>query len=855
MTTEKPLAPQARGALVFAAAIAILAFYAAAVVSMVVLAALLLLGVIVLVGAARVGLAGFVGALMAPANELLQIFFKKLWLPADVNYRITLAREDAPRLFRMVEDLAGRMGVAPPATIVVEMHNGAWVMLKGFRRASGNTMLGIGYDLLAGLNTAEIEGVLAHELAHALLVDRGFSRWLNKGLARLVAVSQAMSELNIARANAKQPSDLAKWGAKLFDAITIRAARLVATYSRQDEFEADWKAAETCGPEVMRSALLKLETLDDATARLPWSERVARLQPGENFSEWLVAEIARLTAVDHDEPVRHAVDPYSTHPTLRDRIAALLADPGPIPTGEIGIGLLADPDRIAGRLVAEIERVAWKQEQRNTKQLARETRKLVKREDSSALGAIGVIAIAFGVIIGIIAVGGGMMDAWATAIVSLVVGVIAYRAGAYRDRLVLPVPKYGTFSTWKPFETQEALAAAEQAIYDELEGSAMQAKKRQRLARFVSEAYAALEKRDYLRAHVASRLALQIKSKSVEASLAYAIAAGGIGNAEQAQLALGGVKKVAGFTSPSTCWGAAWALVMLNDGTCEGLLQRLHDSQPKVATYAALLAWAQLIRGKLQSAIANARTARALEPDNDAITQLLIGAFLQTGRVREAAELVASIEDTARKDADAAFLMVRVKLLSRDLAAAQEWAAVLRGLDTDGQWLIALGTVFASARLDEPAGTFFSDALATEYTPQANVGLAVLAVIGGDRTRAKQHLLAGLKIERRKLTRGQTPFAMFHEIIARLNGLEERRVRCKAWIAAIPAESATSLSGASLFVCAPDESAAKAHLAEIIAAMHESETPFDSATVAWSEAPTDQQPLRPVQPGVQYLIT
>ena len=62
----------------------------------------------------------------------------------------------------------------------------AWVRLKGYRRGAGTTILGVGYDLLAGMSQTEVEAVLAHEMAHARLVQRGFSRWLTGGVSRVV---------------------------------------------------------------------------------------------------------------------------------------------------------------------------------------------------------------------------------------------------------------------------------------------------------------------------------------------------------------------------------------------------------------------------------------------------------------------------------------------------------------------------------------------------------------------------------------------------------------------------------------------------------------------------------------------
>ena len=69
----------------------------------------------------------------------------------------------------------------------------------------------------------------------------------------------------------------------VFDALTARAARLVATYSRQDEFAADRGAAEVCGSAACRSALGRLEALSgavvatvgaavDKRAKLSWWE-------------------------------------------------------------------------------------------------------------------------------------------------------------------------------------------------------------------------------------------------------------------------------------------------------------------------------------------------------------------------------------------------------------------------------------------------------------------------------------------------------------------------------------------------------------------------------------------------------
>ncbi len=854
---EKPLSPAARAGLVVNAAVTILLFYLTAILFMAGFTALALLLLLVTMAAARFGMASFVGRLLQVPVRLIGILGRKLWLPSETTYRIALTREDAPDLFAIARELSRRSAVAPAESIFIEMHSNAWVMMRGYRRGTGRTTLGIGFDLLAGLTVTEVEAVLAHELAHARLVQRGFSRWLKKGLARLTLVTTELSDCAAAYRQANARSDLTETTVRVFDALTRRAARHVATYSRQDEFAADRGAVELCGAAAIRSALARLEVLDEVVTRLPWSERLARLQPGEAFTAWLVNELTGPGRGDGGESLAHAVDPYSTHPALRDRLAALPADDTPLRDSRPGTALLADPDSLAGRLAAEIQRVIAVQERKDTRQLARETRKLCRAEGiGGPVALLGVGALIAGLVLGLIgATSGFPLDMMGTAVGALIAGVLLVRYPRNRDRRPLPVPAYGTLSNLRPPETQEQLVAAEEAIVAELRASA--ARERTRRARFallVSTSYAALQERDYLRAHVAARLALELKKISIEAGLAYAIAAAGLGNAQQAHSRLGVIRRKVGFQTLATKWGAAWALSLLDDWSCEGLLQQLHDLQPGVATYACLLALAQLHRHKLQSAIENAARGVALEPANRGAVLLLAHVLLLAGRTADAAARLDPLQDHARTDVGAAFLMVRLRVMQRDTAGALQWAGVVRGLDPDGASLIGLGQAFGAARLAEPAATFFAAAADAGFAPEANIGFAVLASSRGDRAGAKRHLLAALKFEGARFTREHNAGSLFHDILGRLNGLAEQRLDCTAWIATVPAGS-LALGGRSILVCAPTEAIGRACLQTIVTAMQGSESAAaDLSGVTWRVAPKAQQPARPVPPGVHSVV-
>ena len=87
----------------------------------------------------------------------------------------------------------------------------------------------------------------------------------------------------------------------------------------------------------------------------------------------------------------------------------------------------------------------------------------------------------------------------------------------------------------------------------------------------------------------------------------------------------------------------------------------------------------------------------------------------------------------------------------------------------------------------------------------------------------------------------------------RLNALDARRLNCRAWVAAFPAESAAVLAGTSVVVYARSAAEARQRLAAIVEAMQDA--PFDVRTIRWKDAARELQPMRPVLPGVQFVLS
>jgi Zn-dependent protease with chaperone function len=268
-SAEKPLSGAPKLLLSCAAAGTILLFYLFTALSLLALLGLFLLEFGILLVLLRFGLSRVMARTMTVHLAPMPVFFRSLWVRTGPEFRIALRQEDAPGLFAILERLCERAQVRVPQSVALEMSCGAWVRLKGFRRGAGGTILGIGYDLLAGLSEGEIEGVLAHEMMHAKLVQRGFKRWLHGGLNRAVQLVRGLSaqaeDARRARRSAGTTNMFLNWA----DWLARQGVRMVSGCSRQDEFAADLGATRICGQGFLQSALMKLEAINRNSSRLP----------------------------------------------------------------------------------------------------------------------------------------------------------------------------------------------------------------------------------------------------------------------------------------------------------------------------------------------------------------------------------------------------------------------------------------------------------------------------------------------------------------------------------------------------------------------------------------------------------
>jgi Zn-dependent protease with chaperone function/tetratricopeptide (TPR) repeat protein len=807
-----------------------------------------------MLGAARFG-AFFLARPLGRDIAALLVCLRSLRLRKDLEAHMVLQPEEAPGLFAILQRLCPRAGVALPHEVLLMMNVNAWVKLKGYRRGAGKTILAVGYDLLAGFSTQEVEAVMAHEMMHAKWVRRGLKTLLNGGLVRAAQLSRGLAAQVEACRRARQSPGMASLLVGPADHLTRLAATWIADCSRQDEFEADLGSVELCGAGPVRLALSKVESLGGITAKLPWRERVARIQMGE-LSQWLVSELAAAQPSAATEEKASVFNRYSTHPSIRDRLAALPPAPAEyVAAGPTGLSLLAEPDAIAAKLLSKIERVVAEQEQKDSEALEKWSRKTRGQTHFSRLEAAGIILIATGLPIGLLGLLSGpyAFQLGVGGAIGVLAGILVCRFGAFKEKLALPVPDFAVLK--RAWQSKISVAnESAKAMENELRASQPPGRKSRIAFHFASASYAALSQCDYPRAHAAARLCLQADAKSVPGSLALAIASAVFGQRAQVIQCLGVAQRSNGLKGDSTAWGFAWAWLLYGDwGRAEAFLAQALKRLPEQPTWLSLLAVCQSRRGKLQSAILSARRACTPEPVNKEHAKLLIDLLLECGHLHEARARLEPWLGEIPHDHELTLAAIRLQLLLRDWPKAAELTEAFKSA-APVNMLVRLGLTYEMARQAGQASGFYQQALAAGHYPEALLGLGRLEAERGRKEQSRRHVLAALNLTRTLAQNATGPLPLFQTVLRQLLNLEEPAPNCEAWIASTTRQVVPAAANKSFLVYAPTGQEPGKWLNEILLAMQPDEPPPFSANAVWRRAPKEQQPFGLVRPGVQGVF-
>jgi Zn-dependent protease with chaperone function/Tfp pilus assembly protein PilF len=867
-TPEQPLSGTALTLLVVSATAVMALFYLGLLLSLLGIGGLLLLELAGAVVLLRFGLTRYMVGPIRAQTHLAGLILRGLSLKWGPEYQMPLPREEGPRLYAVVEQIAERARVPPPDRVVLEMNAGAWVRLRGYRRGRGHCTLGVGYDMLAVLAEDELEAVIAHEMAHAKLIQRGYKGWLANAVARSVRLSGALGELRVAAKESGKrfwTAELLARGARF---LCRRGTRLFAAYSRQDEFAADRAAAELCGTGPCRRALMTLHGAGRNAGGLAWRDRRVQADRGERLSEWVRERLLPRNEDERREREAQARNDarrgdFDTHPSMADRLAALPDEGAADSDRPPAIGLLRDPEALGLQLIAEIERIANEQQRKHSQEAHRRIRKKLKGRQLSPAQSGAAVLIAAGLFFGFLSLSElmgadidssvGPMLGLGASLAAIGGGVILYRKYPYREPIVLPVPAWSPWTAAMEAETRERVRKEPlEPLEAELRaGLPASVKTKRARARYWSvEGYRALQRCDYGRALIAGRLSLEANPRCLEGALGRGIAAAYYGQAKVAHQMLGWAARTHGLGT-SVSWGLSWGLALLGDwSAAEAYLLDAAARCPDQATVRSLLGMCQWQLGKLEEAAESVRQAAALEPGEPRHRILRARIRLASGRAREALQELESVEAAAGTDFHALLAGVSANLLLGCPEEAAHRAALLEQAHPGPRTLLALAQAYGDAEQYDAALPLLEQVGAGGFYPEACVGLARIAFERKQLDQARAHLLAALDLTQALGPGARGPLEFLETAARGLIAMGEPVEGCQAWRAKLDlSASPAPARQLTLLVCAPTQAAAREQVRELYRAMHPGHELSD-AQLSWEPVEPEHQPEGEVVPGV-----
>jgi heat shock protein HtpX len=249
------------------------------------------------------GPTGFaVALLLAVAMNVFALFGASRFVLRAYRARVITERE-APELYRTIDRLRQRAGLPMP-TVALAPHAQPNAFATG--RSPAHAVVCVTAGLLQLMNQEELEGVIAHELAHVRNRDM-LIQTVAATMAGVISHLATLAQFTLLFGGDEDgPSPL---GTLAFLLVAPLAAILLQLgISRQREFKADAVAAEITGrPLALASALRRL---DAAAHQIPMA-----VSPG-------VAPLAQVNPLAAHRG-RGLSRLFSTHPPIAERVGRL----------------------------------------------------------------------------------------------------------------------------------------------------------------------------------------------------------------------------------------------------------------------------------------------------------------------------------------------------------------------------------------------------------------------------------------------------------------------------------------------------------------------------------------------------
>jgi len=294
-----------------------------------------------------------VSVLFAGAATIFSMIGATLLRRSNDSSRDILTLKEAPLLHSFVAKVADTLGAPRPAEIRMTLDVNASASYEGglwglFRQ---RLVLTIGAPLIAGMNTQQLAGIIAHELGH--FSQRGgmalqhfvflFICWCVNAMAVQQSVADAATEGEHGETSGEKIFRFVLWATQSIGAMIVKGLANIGIFltffvSRRQEFDADRYEAELAGSEAFFGSTRRLIELSlgyQETMKRGFMYYVtSRMRP--NGVGNLTAEIVAFADAAMDKSrmqVEFALQTptgwLDTHPGTRERIAAVKSRPRP----------------------------------------------------------------------------------------------------------------------------------------------------------------------------------------------------------------------------------------------------------------------------------------------------------------------------------------------------------------------------------------------------------------------------------------------------------------------------------------------------------------------------------------------
>jgi Zn-dependent protease with chaperone function len=289
---------------------------------------LMLLALAVLVVYVALSGPGLALKFLIPIGALLYVVLRALYVKFPPPEGISLKRDDAPELFRMLGEV--RKQIRGPRIHDVRINGDTNASIAQVPRAAGlfgsRNYLVLGLPYLDALSAQEMRAVVAHELGHLSHAHGRFGAFVYRVRETWFNLLRALEERRSIWTGAIRRFFV--WYVPYFSAYTLPVART-------HEFEADDAAAEVAGPDATGSSLVKAmlaarwadesywprvyrRALDEPappqTAFIPLGAEIGKAASGKNAEMW------------YRQLLEEETSPYDTHPSIAERLAHIGLD-------------------------------------------------------------------------------------------------------------------------------------------------------------------------------------------------------------------------------------------------------------------------------------------------------------------------------------------------------------------------------------------------------------------------------------------------------------------------------------------------------------------------------------------------